>query len=153
MKPARLNHFFRTALTLVACSVFPWTLGTGSGYGQTKVTITTAPVGGAWYPIGGAMANIITKAIPGTVSTVQPGGGISNIFLVGGGKAEIGFGFPGDVADAQKGVDDFKGKPVANIRAITPLYFRHHRRAPVPILSPSSGYGYYFSPFPSVPPS
>jgi TRAP-type uncharacterized transport system substrate-binding protein len=96
MRTARFNHFFRTALTLVACSVFTWTLETGSGYGPTKVTITTAAVGGAWYPIGGAMANIMPKAIPGTVSTVQPGGGISNIFLVGSGKAEIGFGFPAE---------------------------------------------------------
>jgi TRAP transporter TAXI family solute receptor len=122
MSRNRTNLFIRKAFALLACSLLLFLAGMGSSYGQTKIMITTAQVGGAWYPIGGAMASILSKSIPGTMATVQPGGGISNIFLVGGGKAEIGFGFPGDIANAQKGLADFKGKPITNIRAITFLY-------------------------------
>jgi uncharacterized protein len=122
-----MKNFKRTCSMSLAVSGIALLLvlgfaGSSTAQNQTKITIVSAPLGGAWYPIGGAMANILVKNIPGVTSTVQPGGGISNIFLVGGGKAEIGFGFPGDIANAQQGIDDFKGKPIGNIRAITMLY-------------------------------
>lgn len=91
-------------------------------FAKRQMTIVTASVGGAWYPIGGVLASLITKNIPDTAATVTGGGGISNVFSVGTGKAQIGFAFPSDIHNAAKGVEDFKGKPMPGIRVITPIY-------------------------------
>ena len=95
---------------------------TDMAYAKRQITIVTSSAGGAWGPIGGVLANLITKNIPDTMGTVTGGGGIANVFSVGGGKADIGFAFPSDVANAEKGIEDFAGKPIKNIRVITPIY-------------------------------
>jgi TRAP transporter TAXI family solute receptor len=95
---------------------------TEMAYAKRQMTIVTSSAGGAWSPIGGVLANLITQNIPDTQGTVTGGGGIANVFSVGGGKADIGFVFPSDVANAEKGIEDFAGKPIKNIRVITPIY-------------------------------
>ena len=35
----------------------------------------TGPMGGAWYPLGGAISDAIQKAIPGVTLSVMPAGG------------------------------------------------------------------------------
>ncbi|MBN1829977.1 MAG: TAXI family TRAP transporter solute-binding subunit [Deltaproteobacteria bacterium] len=110
--------FFIVALVVLMTTV----VSTGQAVAKRQMTIVTAGVGGAWYPIGGVLANLITKNIPDTAGTVTGGGGIANVFSVGSGKADIGFAFPSDIANAQKGLDEFAGKPVANIRVITAIY-------------------------------
>jgi len=91
-------------------------------FAKRQITIVTAGVGGAWYPIGGVLASLITKNIPDTAATVTGGGGISNVFGVGSGKVQIGFAFPSDIHNAFKGVDEFEGKKMPGIRVITPIY-------------------------------
>jgi TRAP-type uncharacterized transport system substrate-binding protein len=49
-------------------------------------------MGGSWVPLGGAIAELIQKNIPGTTVSVTPGGGMANVVGVQEGKADIGFG-------------------------------------------------------------
>ncbi|CEP67996.1 TRAP transporter solute receptor, TAXI family [Moorella glycerini] len=56
-----------------------------------EIAIATASAGGAWYPIGAAMAEIINKDVEGTQARVQTtGGGVENVKLVNSGDVEIG---------------------------------------------------------------
>ncbi|MCI3953270.1 MAG: C4-dicarboxylate transporter substrate-binding protein, partial [Burkholderiales bacterium] len=47
-----------------------------------QLKMMTGPQGGSWYPLGGAIQNIIEKNVPGTGVQVLPGAGISNVLGV-----------------------------------------------------------------------
>lgn len=56
------------------------------------MTIGTATVGGAWYSMGGALANVISKYLPNTKANAAPtGASIENLESIKNGKMEIGF--------------------------------------------------------------
>lgn len=92
-------------------------------FGQQKVDLKlmTGPMGGSWYPLGGAIAELIQKAIPGTTVSVAPGGGIANVMGVQEGKVEIGFGNSCSTVDAVAGRDPFKA-PTKNVMQLANLY-------------------------------
>ena len=75
-----------------------------------QMKMMTGPQGGSWYPLGGAIQNIIEKAIPGASMQVLPGAGISNVVGVQTGKAELGFGNAVSSVDGVNGMEPFKGK-------------------------------------------
>lgn len=89
---------------------------------KKNISIVSAASGGAWYAIGGALAELFKTEIPGAVTECGPGGGISNIFTVSNGEAQLGFGFPNDVLDAEAGRGSFEGNAITNIRGITAIY-------------------------------
>lgn len=86
------------------------------------ITIASANSGGAWYTIAGALADLFQNNIEGVTSTATSGAGISNIFSVSANEAQLGFGFPDDVLDAQNGVGDFAGNALNNVVGVTALY-------------------------------
>ena len=57
---------------LLASAVFVAMSGVVSA-GDLK--LVTGPQGGSWYPLGGALKNLIEKQIPGTDVKVGPGAG------------------------------------------------------------------------------
>ena len=130
LKGKRLVHLTLAAallLTLASCgnSDTPTDTGGSQNTGETestKISIVSASSGGAWYAIGGAIAELFKNEIPGAVTECGPGGGISNVFTVSSGEAQLGFGFPNDVLDAEAGVGNFEGTPIDNIRGITAIY-------------------------------
>jgi uncharacterized protein len=89
-----------------------------------QLKLMTGPQGGAWYPLGGAIQNIIEKNIPGTSVQVLPGAGISNVVGVQSGKAELGFGNAVSSVDGINGVEPFKAKQ-DNVCHIGTLYFQY----------------------------
>jgi len=89
-----------------------------------QMKMMTGPQGGSWYPLGGAIQNIIEKAIPGTSMQVLPGAGISNVVGVQTGKAELGFGNAVSSVDGVNGVEPFKTKQ-DNICQLATLYFQY----------------------------
>ena len=89
-----------------------------------QMKMMTGPQGGSWYPLGGAIQNIIEKAIPGTSMQVLPGAGISNVVGVQTGKAELGFGNAVSSVDGVNGLEPFKGKQ-DNICQLATLYFQY----------------------------
>jgi hypothetical protein len=91
--------------------------------GQEKVDLKmmTGPTGGSWIPLGGAIAELIQRSIPGTNVSVAPGGGIANVMAVQAGKADIGFGNSSSSVDGLLGREPFK-EPTKNVMQLANLY-------------------------------
>ncbi len=89
-----------------------------------QMKMMTGPQGGSWYPLGGAIQNIIEKAIPGASMQVLPGAGISNVVGVQTGKADLGFGNAVSSVDGVNGMEPFKGKQ-DNVCQLATLYFQY----------------------------
>jgi TRAP transporter TAXI family solute receptor len=92
-------------------------------FSQEKVDLKlmTGPMGGSWYPLGGAIAELIQKSIPGTSVSVAPGAGIANVMGVQDGKADIGFGNSCSSVDGVVGSPPFKA-PAKNVLQLANLY-------------------------------
>ena len=51
---------------------------------QTTIAIATGGTGGVYYPLGGGMANVLTKYVPGYAATARvTGGSVDNLKLIG----------------------------------------------------------------------
>jgi len=47
---------------------------------QAKISITTGGTGGVYYPLGGGMANVLSKNVPGLQATAEvTGGSVDNL--------------------------------------------------------------------------
>jgi len=92
-------------------------------FGQQKVDLKlmTGPMGGSWYPLGGAIGEAIQKEIPGVTMSVAPGGGIANVEGVELGKCDIGFSNSSSAVDGLYGRPPFK-KKMENMRQLANLY-------------------------------
>lgn len=89
---------------------------------QKTLAIGTGGTGGVYYPIGGAMANLISKNLPNMQATAQvTGGSVDNLKLINSGQSEIGFSMADAALDAFNGDDKFKGTKVP-LRTLMVLY-------------------------------
>src|SRR6266581_2161141 len=89
---------------------------------QTTIAIATGGTGGVYYPLGGGMANILTKNIPGLVATAEStAGSVANLEFIQTGKADVALSMADASWDAYKGQEKFKDKPVG-VRALMVLY-------------------------------
>jgi TRAP transporter TAXI family solute receptor len=80
---------------------------------QERISITTGGTGGVYDPLGGGMANVLTKYVPGLQVTAEvTGGSVDNLKLIGSGKSEVGFAMVDAAHDAAQGLDKFKGHKV-----------------------------------------
>jgi TRAP transporter TAXI family solute receptor len=90
--------------------------------GQKNLSIVTGGTGGVYYPLGGGLANLLTKYVPGWQATAEvTGGSVDNLKLVGAKKADIAFTMADASLDASRGEDKFKGAPVPHM-ALAVLY-------------------------------
>jgi TRAP transporter TAXI family solute receptor len=95
---------------------------TGAVAQQRTIAIGTGGTGGVYYPIGGALANLLSKQMPNMQATAQvTGGSVDNLKLIGSGQSEIGFSMADAAVDALNGEDKFKGNKV-NLRTLMVLY-------------------------------
>src|SRR5262245_15373479 len=104
-----MNRWMASALVLAGLA-----LG-GPAVAQDKMTmsIVTGGTGGVYYPLGGGLANLLTKYVPGWNATAEvTGGSVANLQLIGSKKAEIAFTMADAALDAQNGEDKFKGAKV-----------------------------------------
>src|SRR3954468_9376472 len=88
---------------------------TASAPAQEKVqlSIATGGTGGVYYPLGGGMANVLSKYVPGLTATAEvTGGSVDNLKLIGTGKPYIAMSMADAGLDAFKGEDKFKGHKV-----------------------------------------
>lgn len=98
------------SLAFVAGALFALT-----GVAQEKInlSIATGGTGGVYYPLGGGMGNIFSKAIPGMQATAEvTGGSVDNMRLIGSGKPYIALTQSDAALDAYTGVDKFKGTKI-----------------------------------------
>jgi uncharacterized protein len=88
----------------------------------TQLAIATGTTGGVYYPLGGGLANILSRAIPGLSATVEvTGGSVANNQLLGAGRVGMIITQVDASVDAVRGVERFRGRPV-NVRALAVLY-------------------------------
>lgn len=87
-----------------------------------NLSIATGGTGGVYYPMGGGMAAVLSKHVPGMQATAEvTGGSVDNLKLVGSDQPYIGFTMSDSAQDAYKGEDKFKSKKVP-VRTIAVLY-------------------------------
>jgi hypothetical protein len=78
-----------------------------------NLSIATGGTGGVYYPLGGGMAAVLSKYVPGISATAEvTGGSVANLQLIGTGKSYIALTMADALQDAYRGEDKFKGKPV-----------------------------------------
>ena len=95
----------------------------GAVFAQQKtIAIGTGGTGGVYYPLGGGLANLLSKQLPGYQATAEvTGGSVDNLKLLGSGQSELAFSMADAALDAYKGEDKFKGAKVA-VRTLMVLY-------------------------------
>ncbi len=89
---------------------------------KTRISIGTGGTAGVYYPLGGGLAAVLSKYVPGVEATAEvTGGSVANLQLIGGGKSEIGFSMADVAWDAYNGLGKFKDKKV-DARALAVFY-------------------------------
>src|SRR6187549_595567 len=105
---------FRKTAAALAVTVSTGLALAGVAHAQQKtMSIGTGGTGGVYYPLGGAVANVLSKNLPNVQATAEvTGGSVDNLKLIGAGKSELGFTMADAALDAFKGEDKFKGGKV-----------------------------------------
>ncbi len=109
-------RFLKQALVAVAA------VGVALGAVAQNISIATGGTGGVYYPMGGGLAQVLSKHVPGMQATAEvTGGSVDNLKLVGSGKPYLGFTMSDAAQDAYKGEDKFKGSKVP-LKTLAVLY-------------------------------
>lgn len=113
----------RIVVKLASAAVATTALLFGAAVAQQRtIAIGTGGTGGVYYPIGGALANLLSKSLPGVQATAEvTGGSVDNLKLINSGQSEIGFSMADAALDALNGEDKFKGTKVP-LRTLMVLY-------------------------------
>jgi TRAP transporter TAXI family solute receptor len=96
----------------------------GAAFAQQglNIAIATGGTGGVYYPLGGGMANVLSKHVPGMQASARvTGGSVDNLKLIGSQQSEVALVMVDAALDALKGEDKFKGSPV-DVRTLMVLY-------------------------------
>lgn len=116
------------ALFLAACGGSGSDGGEGGGSGDGALTIATGGTGGVYYPLGGGIANVISKNVDGTSATAQEtNASVDNMLLVEKGSADLALGVGDVVAAAAEGTGSFE--TALNLCSIGSMY--HNYMQPV----------------------
>jgi TRAP transporter TAXI family solute receptor len=87
-----------------------------------NISIATGGTGGVYYPLGGGMAAVLSKHVPGMQATAEvTGGSVDNLKLIGSGKPYIALSMTDAAQDAARGEDKFKGNKVP-VKTLMILY-------------------------------
>lgn len=108
-------------LSIIALGLLFLIWAQGASAQKIDLKLMTGPMGGSWYPLGGAISDAIQKEIPGVTVAVSPGGGVANVEGVEFGKCDLGF------SNSSSGVDSIHGRPpfkqkMKNVRQLANLY-------------------------------
>src|SRR4029450_2325111 len=109
------------ALAMGAATLAGAAFGQGADQGL-NIAIATGGTGGVYYPLGGGMANVLSKYVPGVQASARvTGGSVDNLKLIGSQQSEVALVMVDAALDALKGEDKFKGAPV-EVRTLMVLY-------------------------------
>lgn len=101
-------------------------LGSVAVQAQTKsnrISIATGGTGGVYYPMGGGMANIISKNVPNTEATAEvTSASVDNCKLIQAGKADLAIIMADVGYDALKGAGRFKPSGAIPLRTVGVIY-------------------------------
>lgn len=109
-------------ITIVCLAIF-LTIGAATSDAATYLSIGTGGVTGVYYPLGGALANLITKNIPGYNATAEStGGAVENAMLIYKNKIDIGFVDASSAYNAPRKKGSFAKEDIKNLRAVVSMY-------------------------------
>jgi TRAP transporter TAXI family solute receptor len=87
-----------------------------------NISVATGGTGGVYYPMGGGIAAVLSKYVPGMQATAEvTGGSVDNLKLIASGKPYIGFSMTDAGQDALRGEEKFKGNKVP-LKTLMVLY-------------------------------
>lgn len=91
---------------------------------QQFINVLTGGTSGVYYPLGVALSQIYSKALPNAKATVQATkASAENLNLLQAGRGEIGFTLGDALSDAWKGVEDAGFKtPLKKLRTVAAIY-------------------------------
>lgn len=91
--------------------------------GKKFINIATGGTAGTYYPLGGALADILNKNVPGANASAQStGASVANVNLLKEGKVDVAF-IQNDIAYyAVNGTEMFKDKKVDTLQGLATLY-------------------------------
>ena len=113
-----MRYFFRV-MTFAVCALIALPATAAE---SINLSIATGGTGGVYYPLGGGMANVFSKNIPGMTATAEvTGGSVDNMRLIGTGKPYIALTQADAAIDAYNGEGKFKGTKIP-VRAMMMLY-------------------------------
>jgi uncharacterized protein len=112
----------RNAMMLSALALGAVLFGGAALAQQVTIAIATGGTGGVYYPLGGGMANVLTKYVPNVAATARvTGGSVDNLKLIDSKQSEVALVMVDAALDALKGEDKFKGNKV-DVRTLMVLY-------------------------------
>ncbi|MBQ7871462.1 MAG: TAXI family TRAP transporter solute-binding subunit [Oscillospiraceae bacterium] len=119
-------------LTLCACGAKETPAASGAAStpaaapstGATEyLSLGTGGVTGTYYPLGGALANLLTNNVPGYNCTAEStGGAVENAWLLARGEIDLGFVDASTVFQAQNSQGDFSDGGAKSIKAVMSIY-------------------------------
>lgn len=87
-----------------------------------NISIATGGTGGVYYPIGGGIAQLLSKKVPGMEATAEvTGGSVDNLKLVGNDDSYIGMTMSDAAQDAFRGENKFQGNKLG-LRTLMIMY-------------------------------
>ncbi|MEW5914495.1 MAG: TAXI family TRAP transporter solute-binding subunit [Thermodesulfobacteriota bacterium] len=108
--------------SLAALLVLGLSLSSGWAAQNPKfIKIAASSMGGTWFPLCAATAEVLNRNVKGTTFTATLGGGISNLKNIESGKLVMGIGTGSSSYQASKGLSPF-GKPAKKLRMIGIYY-------------------------------
>lgn len=100
---------------------FIWVVPSAWAQKTVRLSIATGGTGGVYYPMGGGMANILSKYLNYMEATAEvTAASVDNCLLVGAGKADLAFTMADVGWDAFEGKGKFKAK--VPLRTVAVLY-------------------------------
>ena len=112
----------RVMAALIAAVAAFGLAGAGAQDKKVRLSIGTGGTGGVYYPLGGGLAAMLSKYVPGVEATAEvTAGSIANLQLIGSGKSELAFTMADAAWDAANGLDKFKDQRVA-LRTLVVFY-------------------------------
>ncbi|EHG21168.1 hypothetical protein HMPREF9334_01100 [Selenomonas infelix ATCC 43532] len=124
MKISTVKKVFAAGAVLAAMVVlFTGCNGNSDVEGKKFLNIGTGGTAGTYYPIGGAMAEILNKEIPGMSASAQStGASVANVNMLGVGTIDLAT-VQNDIAYyAANGTEMFVDKKVDGLKGIASLY-------------------------------
>lgn len=118
-----MRKVWKRTFVLVFLALFAVSGAASVCFSQQAEVIATGSVTGVYYPLGGAIANIISGKVEGLLVTVEStGGSVANIRMVQ--KGDVAFAFAGATTcyNLFDGKPPYEKEPAPSIRAIAALY-------------------------------
>lgn len=110
-------------LSVMLVTIIALVAGCGGDGGKKFLNIATGGTAGTYYPIGGAMSEILNNEIKGMNASAQSTGAtVANINMLKEGQVDLAIVQNDITYYAANGTEMFEGKKVENIKGIATLY-------------------------------